>query len=172
MSIELQFKKGTLSLRVVLKDEALSELQRIVGEYQSDEEALPGIVAQVVTQPGVIGFPPLSPNGDTMASAKAWLNGHSAAEALNLIGWKTNPEKILILGAFHESKAPAGTDWRSSHIEHRFSEAREQFPSNFTRDISNAVKENLIAPATYRTYNVSRTGWNKLAEAIAALVKA
>jgi len=172
MSIELQFKKGSLALRVLLKDEALADLQKVVLEYQSDEE-LP-IQTQVVPFNGsnVSSSPPpaLATGGDTMAAAKAWLTNHSAAEVLNLIGWKTNPEKILILGAFHESKSSAEQDWRSSHIEQWFSEAREQFPSNFTRDISNAVKENLIAPVTYRTYKVSRTGWNKLAEATAALV--
>jgi hypothetical protein len=171
MSIELQFKKGSLALRVLLKDEALSDLQKIVFEYQSDEE-LPPLQAQVIPFSAPIAPPPAPVNGDTMAAARAWLSGHSAAEALNLIGWKTNPEKILILGAYHESKSPADEDWRSSDIMQRFSEAREQSPGNFTRDIGNAVKENLIAPATYRTYKVSRTGWNKLAEVTAGLANA
>lgn len=169
MSIELQFKKGSLALRVLLKDEALTALQKVVLDYQSDEEIQP-IQAQVIPFAAPLAATPaLSPNGDTIAAAKNWLSNHSAAEALNLIGWKTNPEKILILGAYHESKSPAEQDWRSSDIEQRFSEAREQFPANFTRDISNAVKDNLVAPATYRTYKVSRTGWNKLAEKTAAL---
>jgi hypothetical protein len=170
MSIELQFKKGSLVMRAVLKDEAFLPLQKIVADHLSDEEVL-SVPSQVVTtMPTVIGNQPPVTNGDTMAAAKAWLASHSAAEALNLIGWKTNPEKILILGAFHESKSSqADADWRSSDIQLRFDEARDQFPANFTRDISNAVKQNLIAPATYRTYRVSRTGWNKLAEVVATL---
>jgi hypothetical protein len=170
MSIELQFKKGTLALRVVLKDEALAALQKIIAEYQSEDEALP--IASQIVQPLVAVSPqiPISPiNNDTMSASKNWLSRHSAAEALNLIGWKTNPEKILILAAYHESNGKEGEDWKKTDIEKRFSEAREQFPANFTRDISNAVKDNLVAPATYRTYKVSRTGWNKLAEVIATL---
>ena len=50
MSIELQFKKGSLALRVLLKDEALSELQTIVSKYQSDEEIQP-LSAPVINVP-------------------------------------------------------------------------------------------------------------------------
>src|SRR5690349_2254655 len=103
MSIELQFKKGSLALRVLLKDEALVTLQKVVADYQSDEEVLP-VSSQVISPMAPILAPV---NGDTMAAAKVWLSNHSAAEALNLIAWKTNPEKILILGAFHESKTTA-----------------------------------------------------------------
>jgi hypothetical protein len=170
MSIELQFKKGSLALRVLLKDEALTALQKVVLDYQSDEEIHP-LQAHVIPSFSASAplSSPLSPPSDSMLTAKNWLSNHSAAEALNLIGWKTNPEKILILAAYHEAKGMDGEDWQKTDIVKRFSEAREQVPGNFTRDISNAVKENLVAPATYRTYKVSRTAWNKLADAIANL---
>lgn len=167
MSIELQFKKGSLALRVLLKDEALTELQKIVADYQSDEE-LPPLSAQIVSTTLAPLTPPAPIGGDTVAAAKDWLSKHSASEALNLIGWKTYSEKILILGAFHESKGGA-EGWRSADMEARFSEARESFPGNFPRDMSSAIKDNLIATVTARTYKVSRTGWNKIAEATASL---
>lgn len=172
MSIELQFKKGSLSLRVLLKDEALGALQKVVSDYQSDEDAAPAsgqVIAPFIAPPPSLGLASPVLIGDTVTIAKAWLAHHSAGEALNLIGWKTNPEKILILGAYHESKQKEDLDWRSSDIEQRFSEARDGTPSNLPRDMSNAVKINFIAPVTYRTYKVSRTGWNKMAEAIGAL---
>ena len=168
MSIELQFKKGSLALRVLLKDEALSALQKVVADYQSDEE-LPPMSAQIVTVPTI--STPLTtpaPAADSVAVAKEWLGRHSASEAINLIAWKTNPEKILILGAFHEAKG-GGEGWRSADMQTRFSESRDGFPANFPRDISSAIKDNLIAPVTARTYKVGRIGWNKLAEAVASL---
>lgn len=168
MSIELQFKKGSLALRVLLKDEALSALQNIVAQYQSDEEVQP-LSSQFVSTVPVVSSPILpATNGDSVTAAKDWLSKHSGSEALNLIGWKTNPEKILIMGAFHESKGGA-EGWRSADMETRFSEARESFPGNFPRDMSSAIKESLIATVTPRTYKISRTGWNKIADAVAGL---
>jgi hypothetical protein len=87
---------------------------------------------------------------------------------LNLIGWGANPEKILLLGAFHEANG-ANDAWRSADMETRFAEAREGFPSNFPRDIRAAIREGLIASVTPRTYRISRTGWNRIADAISKL---
>jgi hypothetical protein len=167
MSIELQFKKGSLALRVILKDEALTALQKIVFEYQSDE--VPVFSAESISIPPA-QLTPILPvnNGDSTTASKAWLSKHSASEALNLIGWDTNPEKILILGAFFESRGGA-EGWRSADMQDKFSEARDSFPKNFPRDVSAAIKDNLIATVTARSYKVSRTGWNKIAEAVASL---
>lgn len=172
MSIELQFKKGSLALRVLLKDEALTKLQNIVAEFQSDEELPPPTMPiQVISTPSPAASSSPSTNGDSMTAAKEWLARFSASEALNLIGWKTNSEKILILGAFHEAKGGA-EGWRSADMETRFSEAREGFPGNFPRDMHNAIKDNWIATVTPRTYKVSRTGWNKVAEVVSTLSNA
>jgi hypothetical protein len=46
---------------------------------------------------------------------------------------------------------------------------RDGFPTNFPRDISSAIKDNLIATVTARTYKISRTGWNKISMAVADL---
>jgi hypothetical protein len=167
MSVELHFKKGSLATRALLKDEALAELQRIVSQYLADEDIAP-TPPQIINAPATVTSITSPLNGDNMANAKAWLAMHSASEALNLIGWKTNAEKILILGGFHEAKG-GEEGWRSADIETRFSEARESFPSNFPRDMSNAIKDTLIAAVTPRTYKISRMGWNKLGEAISSL---
>jgi hypothetical protein len=161
MSIKLKFEKGSLATQVILKDEAFAGLLDLISKHQSDEApppAAPGASATTFS---------LSPNttSDPGAPVKEWLRRRSAAEVLNTIGWDSNPEKVLLLGAFHEA---GGDDdaWRSADMEARFAEAREGFPANFPRDIRAAIRDGLIATVTPRTYRVSRTGWNRIAEAI------
>jgi hypothetical protein len=160
MSIKLRFEKGSLSTQVVLKDEALPALLDIISKHQSDD-------LSATSSP--ILLPVEKPNGagDRSSTCKAWLKQHSAAEALNLFNWQTNPEKIVLMGAFHEANQEEDEAWRSSDVEKRFADAKEAFPANFPRDIAAAIKDGLIATVTPRTYRVSRTGWNKIAEAIA-----
>jgi hypothetical protein len=174
MSIKLRFEHPSIQMQAVLKDDALVALLTFITEHKSDEVVLPTAPPVAPSPSGAFEAPPsnlspANPSGDRSVAVKSLFSQHSSAEMLNLIGWKTNPEKILILAAYHESKSPNDSDWRKTDVEQRFSEAREQAPGNFTRDISNAVKDNLIAPVTYRTYKVSRTGWNRLAEATANL---
>ncbi len=163
MSIELQFKKGSLVLRVMLNDEALPELQRIIGAHQSDES--PSTTA--ISVPALSVVPSDAP-ADPNTQAKAWLSKRSAGEVLNQIRWNPNPEKILLLAAFHEASGGA-SGWRKEDMEARYLEARESFPGNFGRDIGVAIKNGIITSVTPRTYTVSRTGWNKISEAISAL---
>ncbi|MGB8367756.1 MAG: hypothetical protein ACLPYZ_14785 [Limisphaerales bacterium] len=163
MSVKLRFEKGSLVTQVVLKDGALLGLNKIVSEFQSDE-------AVSAAPFHSIGDPSPNQPGDPSGTVKEWLKSHGAAESLNLIDWKTGPEKILLLGAFHESRGKANESWRSADMETRFTEANEAFPKNFPRDIKTAVKSGFIATITPRTYNVSRTGWNKLAAAIAKTI--
>jgi len=102
--------------------------------------------------------------------AKDWLVKHGAAEVLNKLGWNTYAEKILALGAFHESKAGEDIEsWRSADILARFSEAKDTSPTNFPRDIAAAIKTGWVATKTPRTYTVSRTGWILLSNAIIKL---
>jgi hypothetical protein len=151
-----------MQMQAVLKDDALIALLTFITTHKSDEVAPVPMMADPLLGAGgggrVVG------GGDT----KEWLNKHSASEILNAIKWDTNPEKILLMGAFHESKVESNS-WRSADIESRFSEAKETQPSNFARDISKAIKAGIVTPVTPRTYTVSRTGWNKIAEAIAKL---
>jgi hypothetical protein len=161
MSIKLRFEKGSLTTQVILKDEAFSGLLDLISKHQSDEVSAPAAPISPAAIPSEIA-------GDSDAVAKHWIPIHSPSEILNLIGWSTNSEKILLLGAYHEISH--GEDsWRSADMEERFAEARESFPSNFPRDIRVAIREGLITSVTPRTYRVSRTGWNRLADAITKL---
>jgi len=167
MSIKLRFEKGTLATQVLLKDAALTGLLKLIEEYQSDDpapEAI-GLVSSVISQQSSFGQPPV----DRIAVTRDWLGKHSASELLNMFQWDTNPEKILLLGAFHEASG-SGEGWRSADMEVRFSEAKEPSPANFPRDISNAIKAGIISTVTPRTYKVSRTGWNKVTEAASKLI--
>jgi hypothetical protein len=96
---------------------------------------------------------------------KTRLGSYGAAELLNQLQWDTYPEKILILGAWHEARG-GGTPWKSSDMEAVFRQAKEAPPSNFPRDIKAAIKAGGIHTHTPRTYSVTRTGWNRVAEAV------
>lgn len=150
-------------MQAVLKDEALAALLGLVSEHQSDES-----VAASSAQSFTPAIDPGNSNQGggsilTLAS-KTWMQEHSPAEVLNMIGWEANPDKILMLAAILEVRIP-NESWRSADMEKMFAEAKESFPSNFPRDIAAAIKDGLIAKATERTYCVSRTGWKKVAEA-------
>jgi hypothetical protein len=54
-------------------------------------------------------------------------------------------------------------------MEERFGQAKEPFPGNFPRDMRAAIDEGVIGAVTPRTYKVGRSGWNKIADAIAKL---
>jgi hypothetical protein len=119
----------------------------------------------VFTEPQPSILSPVNQTGERSVVVKAWLGKHSAAEVLNKIKWDTYPEKILLMGAFHESKEEVDS-WRSADIENRFVEAKDSRPSNFPRDIGNGIKSGFITTITPRTYIVSRTGWNKIADVL------
>ena len=150
-----------MDTKVILTDDALPKLLALISEHQSDDAPAPA-------QSNVFADSLVDSAGDRSVVAKAWLNKHSAAEVLNKIKWDTNPEKILLMGAFHESKVESDS-WRSADMETRFAEAKDAPPGNFPRDISSAIKSGLIATVTPRTYTVSRTGWNKIADALGKL---
>jgi hypothetical protein len=172
MSIKLQFERGTLVVKAILKDEALPKLMALVQEYQSDE------AGPAQTEAGTLmnfsGGSELLTVGQVATnpekSSKEWLAKHGAAEVLNKLAWSTYPEKILALGAFHESKAGEDFDsWRSADIIARFAEAKDSPPTNFPREIALAIKGGLVATKTPRTYVVSRTGWIQISTAISKL---
>lgn len=95
---------------------------------------------------------------------KDFLRSHGAAELLNRLKWDSFPEKILLLGAWHEARG--GTvPWRSADMDETFKQAKESPPRNFPRDIKNAVKSGWIHAETPRTYTLTRTGWNRIAKA-------
>ena len=171
MSIKIRFEKGPLIVQTALKDEALAPLLALVQEHGVDD------AESAATQAGAAvkfsqGDPETVPQTsiDPERHAKGWLSKHSAAEVLNKLAWTTYPEKILALGAYHESKAGEDFDsWRSADIIARFTEAKDSPPTNFPRDIATALKKGIVAPKTPRTYIVSRTGWIYVSTAISKL---
>jgi hypothetical protein len=135
-----------------VKDEALSELLKITQE-QHDEPA--GIPEHSTRSEGSVVT-----NDD---QTKEWLKNRSAAEVLNALPSDRMAEKIFLLGAWHEARGGA-TPWRASDVLKAFSQAKERAPGNFARDLSVAVKDGNINNATPRSYEITRGGWNRLAQ--------
>ena len=144
-------------MQAQLNDAALSEAIALIQKHRIEESSLP------TDQPIVAANNQV---GEKESTVRTWLAKHAPAEVLNLLKLDTYPEKIVILGACHETRGN-GEGWRSADMEKLFSEAKEAPPANFPRDIRNAIKSGDIRPVTPRTYAVSRTGWNRLAEALA-----
>ncbi len=152
MSIKVSITKPGLSIQAWVKDEALSDLLKITQE-QHDEPA---------------GIPEVSNRPDGGAATnddqtKEWLKTRSAAEVLNALPSDKMAEKIFLLGAWHEARGGA-TPWRASDVLKAFSQAKERAPGNFSRDLSVAVKDGNINNATPRSYEITRGGWNRLAQ--------
>jgi hypothetical protein len=159
MSIKLTLSIGTVKTEASLKDSAHNELMQFIFKHQEGASSPSG------KPPEAEKINPALSDSDPV---KGWIVKHTASEVLSRIGWETNPEKILLLAAFHE--ASGGKEgWRSADINERFKQAKEPFPANFPRDIRTAVEAGLIGTVTSRTYRVGRTGWNKIAEAIAKI---
>jgi hypothetical protein len=142
-------------MQAQLDDKALSETITLIQKHRIEE-------APPVAEPPVTA----ANNRDKESSVREALAKHAPAEVLNLLKWDTYPDKILILGASLEARG-GGEGWRSADMDKLFAEAKEAPPGNFPRDISKAIKNGDIRPVTPRTYAVSRTGWNKLADALA-----
>ena len=155
MSIKILLEAPGLVMQAQLKDEDLGELIALMQKNRNEE-----IPPPVAEQPVIA-----SNNHDKESSVREMLAKHAPAEVLNLLKWDTFQDKILILGACHEARG-GGEGWRSADMEKLFAEAKESPPANFPRDISKAIKGGDIRPVTPRTYAVSRTGWNKLSEAL------
>lgn len=155
MSIKIRLEAPGLVMQAQLDDKALGETIALIQKHRIEE-------AQPVAEPPVTA----ASNRDKESSVREALAKHAPAEVLNLLKWDTYPDKILILGACYEARG-GGEGWRSADMDKLFSEAKEAPPANFPRDISKAIKSGEIRPVTPRTYAVSRTGWNKLADASA-----
>jgi hypothetical protein len=104
----------------------------------------------------------------SFSPVKALLAERGGAELLNQLRWDSYPEKILLLGAWHEARGGT-TPWRSADMYDTFKLAKENPPSNFPRDIKNAIRAGWIHNETPRTYVVTRTGWNKVGQALRGL---
>lgn len=163
MSIKIVVQASGLNVSANLKDDALTTILGLIQEKRDDSDpATPTAMAQPAGAGA--GTELLLANGSE-ESIRAALNGHGGAELLNQLGWESFPEKILLLAAWHEARGGT-TPWRSSDMDETFKLAKESPPSNFPRDIRNAIKSGWIHNETPRTYVVTRTGWNKIGQAL------
>ena len=164
MSFKIVIQAAGLSLSANLKDEALASIIQMIQEKRDDSAPAatasppPSIVAQSA-------FAESRNGNDSEDEIKATLKALGGAELLNQVKWDSFPEKILLLAAWHEAREGA-TPWRSSDMDDTFKVAKESPPSNFPRDIKNAIKSGWIHNETPRTYVVTRTGWNRIGQAL------
>ena len=148
-----------MAIQAHVKDEALTELIKLTQEFR--EESSP-FSESPVGQAKSLGSPPGATSEDVV---KSLLKSHGAAELLTLVRWESFPEKILLLGAWHEARG-GSAPWRSADMDALFSQAKERAPANFPRDIKQAIKSGWIHAATPRTYTVTGTGWKRIGEAL------
>lgn len=163
MAIKLTINAPGLNIQAAVTDAALSELIRITQEFRDQEAESPAVaplIAQEAALPATVG------GGE--GATKERLSSYGAAEVLNHLRWDTHPEKILLLAAWHEARGGT-TPWKSSDMDSVFLSAKERSPANFPRDIKTAIKSGWIHTHTPRTYSVTRTGWNKIADSLAKL---
>jgi hypothetical protein len=166
MSIKVDINAPGLALHAELKDEALPEIIKLTQQFREEQAA----VATGTGQGRALGSD-LTKLTETSASedqVREWLKSHGAAELLNRLGWESYPEKILLLALWHEAQGGAAP-WRSADMDATFAKAKEKPPANFPRDIKQAIKAGWIHAETPRTYRVTRTGWNKIGEALQRL---
>ena len=152
MSIKVVITKPGLSIQAWVKDEALSDLLKITQD-QHDEPAGASYVSTRL-------------DGAAVADddqTKEWLKARSAAEVLNALPSDKMADKIFLLGAWHEARG-GSTPWRASDILSAFAQAKERIPGNFSRDLSVAIKQGNARNASPRSYEITRGGWNRLAQ--------
>jgi hypothetical protein len=162
MNIKISVSAVGLNLNATLKDEALPHIIKLTQEFR-DEQSVPSSSA-VDMASRADATSPLATN-ITEENIKNRLAEHGAAELLNCLRWESYPEKILLLAAWFEAKG-GSVPWRSADMDEAFKQAKDKSPANFPRDIKQAVKAGWIHANTPRKYSVTRTGWNKIGEAL------
>jgi hypothetical protein len=160
MSLRIQINAPGMSISATLKDEALPKLIELSQHFRDEEEAVQQTIPASAT---VAKGSPLA--GNSEEAVKAHLKDYGAAELLNRLRWDSYPEKILLLSAWFEARG-GSVPWKSADMDEVFKQAKEKPPANFPRDVKQAIKAAWIHPVTPRTYSVTRTGWNKLAEVL------
>jgi hypothetical protein len=164
MSIKIVVQASGLNVSASLKDEALTTILQLIQEKR--EDSAPTTATSITHASTGQGAATESLLGnDSEEAIKALLNARGGAELLNQLRWESFPEKILLLAAWHEARGGT-TPWRSADMDDTFKLAKESPPSNFPRDIKTAIKSGWIHNETPRTYVVTRTGWNKIGQAL------
>jgi hypothetical protein len=161
MSLKILISAPGMNISAALKDEALPKLIQLTQEFRDDIGPAP----ERTSDPPSMHSRDALPGSNSEESVRGYLKDYGAAELLNRLRWDSYPEKILLLSAWFEARG--GTvPWKSADMDDVFKQAKEKPPANFPRDIKQAIKAAWIHPITPRTYAVTRTGWNKLAEAL------
>lgn len=168
MSFKIIIQATGLNLSANLKDEALASLIQLIQEKRDD--TAPTIQGSATLTPESATISSTPSTADTEEGIKERLKSLGGAELLNQLKWDSFPEKILLLGAWHEARGGT-TPWRSADMDDTFSMAKESPPANFPRDIKNAIKSGWVHNETPRTYVVTRTGWNKIGQALRGLTE-
>jgi hypothetical protein len=164
MSFKIVIQASGLNIAANLKDEALAAVLQLVQEKRDDSVST--LSASSAPSLSSTSIETETLNGaDSEEGIKAILKTRGGAELLNQLKWDSFPEKILLLGAWHEAR-DGTTPWRSADMDDTFKLAKESPPSNFPRDIKNAIKSGWIHNETPRTYVITRTGWNKIGQAL------
>jgi hypothetical protein len=166
MSIRIVIQASGLNISANLKDEALTAILQLIQEKRDDSAAAPPVPSGPPAGHGPVMETSVGNGSEEWI--KAALTGRGGAELLNQFKWENYPEKILLLGAWHEARGGT-TPWRSADMDETFKQAKENPPSNFPRDIKSAIKSGWIHNETPRTYTVTRTGWNKIGQALKEL---
>jgi hypothetical protein len=167
MSIQLSIKTLGLNIVANLKDEALPALIQLVQQNRDETGNQAPISSPAASEPSADNaFVNTGLTGhNNEQGIKDSLRAHGAAELLNRLEWDSFPEKILLLGAWYEARG-GSTPWRSSDMDETFKQAKEKPPRNFPRDIRNTIKSGWVHAETPRTYVVTRSGWNKIGQAM------
>ncbi len=166
MSIKVIIQASGLNLQAAVTDDALPDLIMITQKFRDQDAAASAGVVPHSTAAKELPDNSAAPLGEEMLKTR--LGSYGAAELLNQLSWDTYPEKILLLAAWHEARG-GGAPWKSSDMDTVFKQAKEAPPSNFPRDIKAAIKSGWIHTHTPRTYSVTRTGWNRVGDAVAKL---
>lgn len=160
MSIQLTIRAAGLNLNATLRDDALVELIKLTQSFR-DEQA-----ASLATSKELVNLGearPMAATATTEDDVKNQLKNLGAAELLNRVKCDNYPDKILLLAAWCETHG-GNPGWKSADIDKTFAQAKEQSPANFPRDIKQAIKSGWIHTMTPRSYCVTRSGWNKVAD--------
>src|SRR5262245_20428263 len=120
MSIKVIIQAPGLNLQAAVTDDALPELITITQKFRDQDatsSSATGAPAAPGKEPANGAAGPLSED-----MLKTRLGSYGAAELLNQLQWDTYPEKILLLGAWHEARG-GSTPWKCSDMDSVFRQA-------------------------------------------------
>jgi len=119
----------------------------IRGKVGYEDEITPAQAAQIIAflnadqdEQQTLGTPLLD---NAKMQGRSTNKVQSAREALDVSGAKTNPEKIVALGAY--VLQDGGDTFKAEDVKAQFRRAREVAPGNFPRDLSTAVQAGWLA---------------------------